>query len=98
MFYLSETTGVEFALTREEGQLVLRSGSYGHLRLPRAAELIAHTHPGGSRLPSATDLRRLNRWWQTRRRPCPFLRHHLGIWASSRDETRPDRSALAAAR
>jgi hypothetical protein len=64
IFYLSERTGVEFALTREKGKLVLRSGSYGHVRFPSAAELIAHTHPGGVRLPSATDLERLNRWWQ----------------------------------
>jgi hypothetical protein len=71
MFYLSELAKVEFALTREKGQLVLRSGGYYHVWLPRTAELIAHTHPRGIRLPSRTDIRRLTRWWQRVGGPAP---------------------------
>jgi hypothetical protein len=71
MFYLSELAKVEFALTRERGQLVLRSGGYYHVWLPRTAELIAHTHPRGIRLPSRADIRRLTRWWQRVGGPFP---------------------------
>jgi hypothetical protein len=70
MFYLSQETKVEFALTREKGELVLRSGAYSHVRFPPSAELIAHTHPVG-RQPSESDLEALRNWWRRVGGPAP---------------------------
>ena len=57
MYDLTQQTGAEYARTRENGQLVLRSGAPNSVAIPSTAEPIAHTHPGGTEpLPSIGDI------------------------------------------
>ena len=66
---MSENTGLEFALTRENGNYVLRSGSQTSVPVPRGIRPIAHTHPVDpltgetSLLPSRADMNTLNNVW-----------------------------------
>ena len=70
MFRLSQQNGVEYALTREGDQLVLRSGAPSRIAIPSDAEPLAHTHPFDpetqlppQKLPSRADVNMLNRRW-----------------------------------
>ena len=69
MFKLSQQNGVEYALTREGDQLVLRSGAPNRVAIPSDAEALAHTHPFDpetqlpQKLPSRADVNMLNRRW-----------------------------------
>jgi RHS repeat-associated protein len=54
---------VEFALTRENGAFRLYSGGPGSVATPSGARVIGHTHPGGTILPSTTDINSLNNAW-----------------------------------
>jgi RHS repeat-associated protein len=54
---------VEFALTRESGAFRLYSGGAGTVATPSGARVIGHTHPGGTMLPSATDINSINNAW-----------------------------------
>lgn len=69
VYRLSNRNGVEYALTREEGNLVLRSGAPDTVGIPRNAEPLAHTHPpdalgGVQRQPSRADINLLNDIWE----------------------------------
>jgi hypothetical protein len=70
MFKLSQQNGIEYALTREGDNLVLRSGSRDQVKIPRLAEPLAHTHPFDpvtelpEKLPSRADVNVLNRRWE----------------------------------
>jgi hypothetical protein len=68
VWQLSEKSGVEFVLTRENGQFVLRSGSPTSAPIPGGVRPIAHTHPLdadgiNSLLPSKADINVLNDYW-----------------------------------
>ncbi|HTH10755.1 MAG TPA: hypothetical protein VMA55_14405, partial [Acidovorax sp.] len=68
LWRLSENSGVEFLLTRENGQFVLRSGSPTNVQIPGGVRPIAHTHPLdadglNSPLPSKADINVLNDYW-----------------------------------
>lgn len=68
LWSLSEQSGVEFVLTREEGAFVLRSGSPTSAPIPAGVRPIAHTHPLdadglNSLLPSRKDINVLNDYW-----------------------------------
>jgi len=69
MFKLSQRNGIEYALTREGENLVLRSGSPNKVAIPSHAEPIAHTHPFDpliekpQALPSRADVNLLNDRW-----------------------------------
>jgi hypothetical protein len=68
LWQLSEKSGVEFSLTRESGQFVLRSGSPTNVPVPVGVRPIVHTHPldaagANSLLPSAKDINVLNNYW-----------------------------------
>lgn len=68
LWQLSNKSGVEFALTREEGQFVLRSGSPTSAPIPSGIRPIVHTHPPdadglNSLLPSRADINVLNDYW-----------------------------------
>lgn len=65
---LSENSGVEFLLSRENGKFVLRSGSATSVPIPGGVRPIAHTHPVdadgiNSLLPSRADINVLNDYW-----------------------------------
>jgi hypothetical protein len=66
---ITEKTGIEFALTREGGQYILRSGSQTSVAIPRGVRPILHSHPvdplTGARsvLPSRADINTLNNLW-----------------------------------
>ena len=69
MFKLSQQNGVEYALTREDGNLVLRSGAPNRVSIPADADPVAHTHPfdpevqSPQKMPSRADVNALNRRW-----------------------------------
>lgn len=68
LWQLSDNTGVEFLLTRENGRFVLRSGSSTSVPIPGGVRPIAHTHPVdadglNSLLPSKADINVLNDFW-----------------------------------
>lgn len=69
MFKLTQRNRVEYALTCEGGALVLRSGAFNKVAVPRDADLIAHTHPFDPEaalpqpMPSRADVNALNRRW-----------------------------------
>jgi hypothetical protein len=68
LWQLSDNSGVEFVLTREDGQFVLRSGSPTSAPIPAGVRPIAHTHPldmdgMNSLLPSPADINVLNAYW-----------------------------------
>ena len=68
LWQLSENSGVEFVLTRENGQFVLRSGSPTSAPIPGGVRPIVHTHPldelgANSVLPSRADINVLNDYW-----------------------------------
>jgi hypothetical protein len=65
---MSDSAGVEFLLTRENGNFVLRSGSPTSVPIPSGVRPIAHTHPSdidgvNSLLPSPRDINVLNDYW-----------------------------------
>ena len=70
MFELSQQNGIEYALTRETGELVLRSGAPNRVAVPLNAEPIAHTHPFDPEtelpqtMPSRRDVNALNTLWR----------------------------------
>lgn len=69
MFKLSQQNGIEYALTRENGQFVLRSGAPDTVAIPRGVAPIAHTHPPDEILgiqphPSRADINTLNDLWE----------------------------------
>ena len=67
MFKLSQQNGVEYALTREGDDLILRSGAPNKVRVPSQADPLAHTHPFDPEtempqtMPSRLDANALNR-------------------------------------
>jgi phage tail protein X len=65
---MSEMHGVEFALTKENGAWRLYSGGVDSVGTPLGANtrVLAHTHPGGSPLPSPADIAALNRNFDAR--------------------------------
>ncbi|RQY32502.1 LysM peptidoglycan-binding domain-containing protein [Burkholderia stagnalis] len=68
LWRLSDNSGVEFLLTRENGQFVLRSGSPTSAPIPGGVRPIVHTHPLdadgiNSLLPSRADINVLNDYW-----------------------------------
>jgi hypothetical protein len=68
LWQLSENSGVEFVLTRENGQFMLRSGSPTSAPIPGGVRPIVHTHPldelgANSLLPSRADINVLNDYW-----------------------------------
>ncbi len=69
MFKLSQQNGVEYALTKEGDDLVLRSGAPDKVRVPSQAEVLAHTHPFDPKtempqtMPSRADVNALNGRW-----------------------------------
>ncbi len=74
---MSENSGVEFALTRENGNFVLRSDSPTSVGIPRGVRPIVHSHPtllngNNSVLPSRADIDLLN-----------------GLWSANPNGTRP---------
>lgn len=82
---LSNENGIEYALTREKGKFVLRSGALDKVRTPLNKRPILHTHPPDelgefSKLPSKPDINTLNRIWrmnQNGRRPASMI-----VWGS----------------
>jgi hypothetical protein len=69
MWKLSEDTGLEYVLTKENGKFILRSGAPSTVRSPKYIRPIAHTHPTTplgefDSLPSDADIDALNRLWQ----------------------------------
>ncbi|QPF74663.1 LysM peptidoglycan-binding domain-containing protein [Roseateles sp. DAIF2] len=68
LWKLSDNSGVEFVLTREDGQFMLRSGSPTSAPIPGGVRPIVHTHPlDGDGLnslhPSRADINVLNDYW-----------------------------------
>jgi hypothetical protein len=68
LWRLSENSGVEYVLTREQGNFVLRSGSPVTAPIPGGVRPIVHTHPldangVNSLLPSRSDINILNDYW-----------------------------------
>jgi hypothetical protein len=68
LWQLSENSGVEFVLTRENAGFVLRSGSPTSAPIPSGVRPIVHTHPLdadglNSLLPSRADINVLNDFW-----------------------------------
>jgi hypothetical protein len=68
LWQLSDKSGVEFVLTRENGQFMLRSGSPTSAPIPVGFRPIVHTHPlddhgFNSLLPSRADINVLNDYW-----------------------------------
>jgi len=67
---LSQKTGLEYVLTRENGKLILRSGAPDRVRFPYGVRPIAHTHLPDQfgvpeKLPSLLDINTLNDVWRT---------------------------------
>jgi hypothetical protein len=90
MFRLSQQNGIEYALTREGDNLVLRSGSANKVAIPSHAEPLAHTHPFDpatelpQKLPSRADVNVLNdRWNRVPNGPPPASDI---IWGSGPDQ------------
>ena len=90
MFKLSQQNGIEYALTREGDNLVLRSGSANKVAIPSHAEPLAHTHPFDpatelpQALPSRADVNVLNdRWNRAPNGPPPASDI---IWGSGPDQ------------
>ena len=90
MFKLSQQNGIEYALTREGDNLVLRSGSANKVSIPSHAEPLAHTHPfdPATELPQAhpsrADVNVLNdRWTRAPNGPPPASDI---IWGSGPDQ------------
>lgn len=54
---------IEFALTREGSAFRLYSGGPETVLTPSGARVIGHTHPGGTVLPSTTDIDSINNAW-----------------------------------
>jgi hypothetical protein len=68
IWQMSQNSGVEFVLTRESGQFVLRSGSATTTPIKPGVRPIVHTHPTdefgvNSLLPSNADINILNTFW-----------------------------------
>ena len=68
LWKISDNAGVEFALTREGGNYILRSGAANRVPIPQGVRPIVHTHPlnaagVNSVLPSSADIRVLNNLW-----------------------------------
>ncbi|MCC8444339.1 hypothetical protein LN449_17695 [Xanthomonas cannabis] len=68
IWQLSDKSGVEFVMTRENGNFVLRSGSPTSVALPTGVRPITHTHPLdfdgiNSLMPSRADINVLNDYW-----------------------------------
>jgi hypothetical protein len=66
---LSNELNVEYAITKENGKFVLRSGAPNSVRTPPNVEPIAHTHPltpdgESDNLPSRGDITTLNIIWR----------------------------------
>ena len=90
MFKLSQQNGVEYALTKEGDDLVLRSGAPAKVAIPGDAEPIAHTHPFDPEtetpqtMPSRADVNALNgRWNRSPDSPRPSSDI---IWGSGPDQ------------
>jgi hypothetical protein len=90
MFRLSQQNGVEYALTREDDELVLRSGAPDKVAIPKQAESLAHTHPFDPEtelpqtMPSRADVNVLNLRWNVNPdgpRPSSDI-----IWGSGSDQ------------
>ena len=68
IWQLSDKSGVEFLMTRENGSFVLRSGSPTSVAVPAGVRPITHTHPLdfdgiNSLMPSRADINVLNDYW-----------------------------------
>jgi hypothetical protein len=68
MWKLSEDTGLEYVLTKENGKFILRSGAPSTVASPDNIRPIAHTHPLDplgefDQLPSKADINALNDLW-----------------------------------
>jgi hypothetical protein len=68
MWKLSQDTGIEYVLTKENGKFILRSGAPSMVLSPPNIRPIAHTHlldPLGEfdKLPSRADIKALNDLW-----------------------------------
>lgn len=103
LWQLTEKTGVEFALTRENGRYILRSGSPISVPIPPNVRPIAHTHPldrdgVNNPLPSRADINVLNRYWkQHPNEPRPVSQIIIGpdettrFWATGQEEWKTKR-------
>lgn len=68
IWQMSEKSGVEFVLTKEDGSWMLRSGSPTSAPIPGGVRPTLHTHPLdadglNSLLPSKADINVLNNYW-----------------------------------
>ncbi len=68
LWELTRRTGLEYALTKENGSFVLRSGAANTVPIPNGIRPIAHTHPFDNvgipePLPSNPDINTLNQLW-----------------------------------
>ena len=94
IFELGQENGIEYALTRENGGLVLRSGALDTVRVPQSADLLAHTHPYDPDLelpqtgPSRLDANALNGRWSRAVDINPSAERPMSdiIWGSKRDQ------------
>lgn len=86
---LSNRNGIEYALTRENGRFILRSGALDIVRIPPKTRPILHTHPPDelgnfSDLPSGKDINTLNILWADNpnsTRPASMI-----IWGSEKNQ------------
>lgn len=89
---LSDNSGLEFALTKENGKFILRGGGADRVNIPAGVRPIAHTHPPnvlGEIQPhqSIADINTLNKYWsQNPNAPRP---KSVVIWGESAAERTP---------
>lgn len=86
---LSNQNGIEYALTRENGRYVLRSGALDNVGIPKNTRPILHTHPPDelgrfSKLPSKADIDKLNRIWE--RKPNGTRPASMILWGSETNQ------------
>lgn len=93
LWQLSEKSGIEFVLTRENGQFMLRSGSPTSAPIPAGVRPIARTHPldelgVNSLLPSKADINVLNRYWSMN----PTVQRPISQVITGPNQTKPFRA------
>jgi hypothetical protein len=89
IWQMSEKTGLEFALTRENGNFILRSGAPNQVNIPVGVRPIAHTHPSNllgkiQPIQSIQDINSLNAYWKSN--PNAPRPKSIVIWGESAKE------------